>query len=233
MARGDEAGEMGHVDQQVGAHAVGDLAHFREVEDARNGRAARDQHLGLVFGGKGRDLVVIDLKILLAHAVLDRVEPLARLVGLGAVGQVAARVEAHAENRVARCEQRGEDALVGLRAGVGLDVREAHAEQRLGPLDRQFLGDVDILAAAVVAPTGVALGIFVGHHRALRLHHGGRDDVFRGDQLDLVALAAQLLADRAEDLGIAGLEAFGEETFVAVGGIHGSVSLGGGLHGVS
>ena len=34
------------------------------------------------------------------------------------------------------------------------------------------LGDVDILAAAVVAAAGIALGIFVGQHRALRVQHG-------------------------------------------------------------
>ena len=68
-------------------------------------------------------------------------------------------------------QQRQEHAPVGLRAGMRLDVGEAAAEQLLGALDRQRLGDVDELAAAVVAPARIALGIFVGQHRALRLEH--------------------------------------------------------------
>ena len=84
--------------------------------------------------------------------------------------------------------------LVGLAAGIRLHVGEAAAEQPHGPLDGERLGDVDELAAAVIAPARIALGVFVGHHRALRLEHGARDDVLGGDQLDLVALPAELLA---------------------------------------
>ena len=44
-AAGDEAGEVRHVDHQLGADAVGDLAEGAEVDDARIGRAAGDDHL--------------------------------------------------------------------------------------------------------------------------------------------------------------------------------------------
>ena len=97
------------------------------------------------------------------------------------------------------------------RAGVGLDVGEAGAEQLLGALDGEGFGDVDELAAAVVALAGIALGILVGHDRALRLEHGAGDDVLGGDQLDLVLLAAELLADGVGDLGIGLGERVGEE----------------------
>ena len=91
--------------------------------------------------------------------------------------------------------------------GIRLHIGEAAAEELAGPLDREVFGDVDILAAAVVALARIAFGVFVGHHRALRLHHGAGDDVFRGDQFDLVALAAEFLRDRAEKLGVARCEA--------------------------
>ena len=119
------------------------------------------------------------------------------------MGQVAAGVEAHAEDRVAGLGQRQEHGLVGLRAGARLHVGEGAVEQPRDAVDRQLLGDVDILAAAVVAPAGIALGVLVGQHRALRLEHRARDDVLGGDQLDLVALATEFLLDRAEDLGVA------------------------------
>jgi hypothetical protein len=90
---------------------------------------------------------------------------------------------------------------------LGCTLAKAAAEQRLGPVDGEVLGDVDELAAAIVAAARIAFGIFVGHHRALRLHHGGGDDVLRRDQLDLVALAAEFLFDGAENLGIAAFQA--------------------------
>ena len=119
---------------------------------------------------------------------------------------MAAGREIEAHERVAGLHQREEHALVGLAAGIRLDVGEAAVEQFAGALDRQLLGDVDELAAAIVAPARIAFGIFVGHHRALRLEHGARDDVFRGDELDLVALTAKLEFDRAGDLRIGGGE---------------------------
>ena len=104
---------------------------------------------------------------------------------------MAARREIEAHEGVARLHQREEHALIGLAAGIRLHIGEAAVEQLAGALDRELLGDVDELAAAIIAPARIALGVFVGHHRALRLEHGARDDVLRGDELDLVALAAE------------------------------------------
>ena len=127
---------------------------------------------------------------------------LPRHVDRRAVRQVAARIQVEAHEGVARLQQRQKHRLVHLAAGIRLDVGEIAGEQLLRPLDGQFLGDVDELAAAIVALARIALGIFVGHDRALRLEHGARDDVFRSDQLDLVALAAEFVADGAENLRI-------------------------------
>ena len=110
-----------------------------------------------------------------------------------AMGQVTAGREVEAHEGIARLQQREEHRLIGLCAGMRLDIGEAAVEQLLGALDRQRFGDVDILAAAIIAPARITLGIFVGHHRALGLEHGTRDDVLRGDQLDLMLLAGELL----------------------------------------
>jgi hypothetical protein len=118
------------------------------------------------------------------------------------MGQVTAGIEAHAQQRVAGLGQRQKHGLVGLAAGVGLDIGEVAVKQLLGPLDGEFLGDIDKLAAAIVAPARIALGILVGHHRALRFQNGARDDVLRSDQLDLVALASELALDGTEQFRI-------------------------------
>src|SRR4030095_13719372 len=80
------------------------------------------------------------------------------------------------------------------------------AEELLGPLDRQALDDVDELAAAVVAPAGIALGVLVGHHAAGRLQHGAADEVLGGDQLQAEVLARALVGDGLVNLGIDGLQ---------------------------
>ena len=112
---------------------------------------------------------------------------------------------------IAGLQQRQEHRLVHLAAGVRLHVGEIGAEQLFGALDRERLGDVDPFAAAIIAGAGIALGVFVGHHRALRFQHGAADDVFRRDQFDLVALSAEFAADSGGDVRICLGQGRGEE----------------------
>ena len=60
QAGGDQPGEVGHVDQQQRADLVGDLAERGEVELARVGGPAGDDHLRLALLGEPRDLVHVD-----------------------------------------------------------------------------------------------------------------------------------------------------------------------------
>ena len=116
-----------------------------------------------------------------------------------------------AQESVARLQQRQDTAWLAWLPEVRLHVGEAAAKEPAGTLDRELLDDVDELATAVVAPAGIAFGVLVGQHRALRLEHRPGDDVLRGDELDLVALAAELQFYGARDLGVGAGERGGEE----------------------
>src|SRR5476651_1186850 len=50
-------------------------------------------------------------------------------------------------------------------------------------IDRELLGDIDVLAAAVVARPGIALGVLVREHTSLALEDRVGDEVLRRDQL--------------------------------------------------
>ena len=126
----------------------------------------------------------------------------AREVDLVAVREVAALVQRERHQRVARLHHRRVDGHVRLRSRVRLDVRVLRAEQLLRAVDRELLDLVDHLAAAVVAAAGIALGVLVRRHRADGLEHGGPREVLGGDQLDLPALALELVAEQARDLGV-------------------------------
>jgi hypothetical protein len=206
----DQPRDVRHVDQEIGADRIGDLAKAGEVDDTRIGGCAGDDQLRPVLDREPLDLLEIEEPVLAPDAVLHGREPLAGHGGLRAMGQVPAGVERHAEDDIARATERELDGAVGLCARVGLHVHEGAVEELLCPFDGQRLGDVDVLAAAVVAATGVTLGVFVGEHRALGLENRARDDVLGRDQLDLVLLPAQLAADRGEQirirLGEAGLK---------------------------
>ena len=106
------------------------------------------------------------------------------------------------EDPVAGLGDRVQHRRVRGRARVRLHVREVGAEQALGPLDREVLGDVDLLAAAVVALAGVALGVLVGQHAALGLQHRAGDEVLAGDHLQRVPLAGELAVEDGGDLRV-------------------------------
>jgi hypothetical protein len=183
-------------------------------------RAAGDDQLRLVGAGNLGHFVHVDALGVRLHGVRRRLEPQAGLVDRRAVRQVSARCEVEAHEHVAGLEERQEYGLVGLRAGRRLDVGKAAAEQLLGAFDGQRFGDIDEVAAAVVALAGIAFGVFVGEYRTGGFKHGSADDVFRGDQLDLVLLAAEFLGDAVIELGVALTQRLREERICGGGFRH-------------
>src|SRR6266481_5041225 len=110
------------------------------------------------------------------------------------------KVEPH--ERVARRHQRHEGGGIGRGARVRLNVSEFASEKSRNPFNGQIFRVVDILTAAVIAPPRQSFRIFVGKDRPLRFEDGLADDVFRGNELDLVALARELALDHVGYLGI-------------------------------
>ena len=145
---------MRHVDHQIRAKIVSDFAKPAKIDDARIGRSAGDDHLRLVVRGQPLDFVHVDQMIVPAHAVRYRLKPPAGQIDRRAVGQVAAGGQIEPHERVAWLHQRHEDFGVGGSSRVWLHVGERAAEQLFRPVDGDLLGDVDELAAAVIALAG-------------------------------------------------------------------------------
>ena len=202
LARRDEAGEVRHVDHEHRADRVGDLAEAREVELPRIRRPAGDDELRALLLGDLRERVHVDARVLVAHAVGDDLVELAGEVQPHPVREMAAVIQAHAEELVAGVDHRHHRRRVRGRAAVGLHVGRLRAEQRLRALDRERLDDVDVLAAAVVALAGQALGVLVRQRRALAVHDRLRDEVLGGDHLERRLLTARLRHEDVRDLGI-------------------------------
>ena len=118
------------------------------------------------------------------------------------VRQVAAVRQVEAENRVARLQHRRIGRGVGLRAGVRLHIGVLGAKDLLGPVARQVLHHVGELAAAVVAASRVALGIFVGEDRAGRLQHRFGDKVLAGNHLQPLVLAEGFVVKGSGNFGV-------------------------------
>ena len=201
-ARGHQARDVRDVRHEERAHRIGDGAEAREVDDARVGAVAADDHLRLGLEGDLLDGVVVEKLGGGIQAVLGDLVEGAAEVGLQAMAQVAAALDGKAQDRVARLEERHERRDVGVGAAVRLDVGKAALEELLGALAGDVLDLVVELAAAVVALAGVALGVLVGEPAAGRVHHGGRDVVLAGDEFERRCLAVGFLGHEGRDVRI-------------------------------
>ena len=206
QAGGHQAGHMGHVHEQQRADLVADGAEACEVQVAAVGREARDHHLRLDGQRLRFQRVVVDQAGGRVDAVLFGMVELARETDLGAVGQVAAMGQAHAQDGVARLQQRHVDRGIGAGAGMRLHIGPGRAEQLLRALDGQGLGHIHVFAPAVIPLSGVALGVLVRQHAALGLHHQHAGVVLGGNQLQMVLLALGFRRHGGGEFGVEGGE---------------------------
>ena len=201
-SRRDETGNVSHIDHEIRADAVRNLAESLEVDKTRVSACTRKYEARLAFLGESRYLVVINEAGVFIHGVRHNVEVLARNVDGAAVRKMTAVRETHAQHGVARLQQREEYRKICVGAAMSLDVGMLCAEQRLGAVDSETLDDVHVFADAVISLAGIALGIFVGEVCTHRRHDSGRNYVLAGDQLDVVLLSFELVLHRGEEFGV-------------------------------
>jgi hypothetical protein len=116
---------------------------------------------------------------------------------LVSVAQVAAVGQVETHEPVVRPH----DGLVHLQVGraaaqalyVDTPLLCVQTERRQSAALAQQLDAVNVLVAAVVARTGVALRVLVGHGRTERIEDGAGCDVLRGNEEDGFALALDFL----------------------------------------
>ncbi len=111
-------------------------------------------------------------------------------------------IEIERQHRVPNLHHRHVGSHVRLASGMGLDVGMIRAKQGLRPIDRQLLGDVDELAATVVALSRISFGVLVGEWRTHRFEHCRADEVLGGDQLDPLLLAPGFVANGSKNFWI-------------------------------
>ena len=107
-----------------------------------------------------------------------------------------------AQDRVTDIGHGHEGSGVCLRTSVGLNVDVVAAEDLLRALDRERFGNIDKLAATVVAAAGVALRVLVRQNGALRLKHSARNEILRCNHLEGLALAPQLGVQHCLNFGV-------------------------------
>src|SRR5215208_1640449 len=193
-----EARDVGHVREEESPDLVGDLTEPLELQDARVGARAGQDHPRVLAQRDLAQVIVVD-KAVVADAVMDEVVGPPGEVELRAVRQVPAVGQVHGKDLVAGFGQDSVRLLVRLAPRMRLHVGVICAEELLRPVYGELLHHVHKLAAAVVALARVALGVLVRHHRALGCEHRRGGKVLARYQLDGRPLAFELPVERLLD----------------------------------
>lgn len=178
VAGGDEAGGVGDVGEQQGAHFIGYGTECGVVPIARVGRSPADDELGLHGASFFGNFTEIDQTGTLFYPIKMRFVELAAEIYRRAVGEVPAMTEVEAEDAIAGIEHSQHHRGIGLGARMGLHIGPLHAKELLGTVYRQLFDLVNHLATAIIALAGQSLGVFVGEYRAGRFHDLWADKVF-------------------------------------------------------
>ncbi len=198
---GNQTRVMRHIDPKNSTNFLGHLGKTLKVDAQRVGRGPGNDDLRLVFAGQRFHLVVIN-GLVFVQTVGDNIEPLARHIERHTVRQMATFGQTHAHDRIARLGEGQQHRLISLRTGVWLHVGRIRAEQFFQAVDGQLFGNIDVLAAAVVALAWVAFGVLVGQLRTLGRHDGMADIIFGGDQLNVIFLTTILVLYRLPEFGV-------------------------------
>mmetsp|Transcript_8306 Transcript_8306/g.12087 ORF Transcript_8306/g.12087 Transcript_8306/m.12087 type:complete len:440 (-) Transcript_8306:187-1506(-) len=171
----NEAGNVGHVCDQVGAALVGDGPHAGVVDEAAVGAGAGNQDLRSDAHGELLALVVVNEACGLIQSVRDRLEELrdhGDLLGLGleAVGKVTTVGEVQTHDAVMHVAEGGVDLEVRWGAAQGLHVDApllwADAGSCQSTVLAELFGLVDVFVATIISGTRIALRILVDHDAA-------------------------------------------------------------------
>ena len=110
--------------------------------------------------------------------------------------------KAQSHDRIAGIEQGEKHCEIGVCSRMRLNVGVFRSEQFFCSFDGYVFDDVHIFAAAVISSSGVALGVFVGKHRAGCKQHRFRHYVFRRYKFDICALTIKFVVYRRVYFGV-------------------------------
>ena len=201
-ARGHKPRNVGHIHHIQRAVLFRNAANALEINGAGIGRGACHNQFGVMLARFAGQVLIIQIPVFI-HAIGHKAVVFAAHVHGAAVREVPAVRKVHAQHGIAHIQKRKVHGQVGLCARVGLHVGVLRAEQAAGALARDIFHFNHPGAAAIIAVAGVALGIFVRQHAAHGGQHGGRYHVFRGNQFNVLALAAKLALHGPRNLRVA------------------------------
>ena len=153
---------VSHIEHEDCADFVGNLANASIIPLARIGACTADDELRTLTTCNLLHHIIVDEIGIGSYVVFYRLEHEAGEIHRRTVRKVTSVREVETHKLVARLEHSHENSHISLCSRVGLYISPLSAKNLLEALDSDGFCLIDYLAAAIVAVTGIALGILVG-----------------------------------------------------------------------
>ena len=160
----NQTGDMRHINQKISTMLVGNFSETGKINHTRISRATSNNQLRLMFGGQCINFIIINQMIVALHTILHGIEPFAGLVWGSAMCQVTTGRQAHSQNGITWLNKCLHDCLIGLRAGIWLNIGVGAVVKFTHPFNCQIFGNIDKLATTIITPTRIPFGIFICHN---------------------------------------------------------------------
>ena len=184
---------MRHIENVDRPNFVCNLPHPRKIPQPWIRARSADNRLRLFPQRNRLEFVVVDHLGIPPNRVERGAIKLAAETELVAVCQVTAMRQIQTQNGIARLQHRHVRAGIRLRPGVRLHVRKLCIKNLLRPIARQVLHHIGVLASAVITPSRIPLGIFIGEDRTRSLQHRLGDKVLARNHLQPLVLAKRFV----------------------------------------
>ena len=202
QAGSDKSCRVSHIHHKDSAYLVCDLTHPLPVPLTGISGSTADNQLGLVLEGSLLHLVVVHTAGLLVELVSYGMIVDTGHVDGRAVGKVSSVSQVETHEGVAGLEACHEYSHIRLCAGVRLNIGKLSTVKLFKTVDGQLLHLVYNLTAAIVAGSGITLGVLVGQARSECGQNVVADKVFRSDELNAMKLTALFLLNEFRYLKI-------------------------------
>ena len=198
----NQTGRVRHVHHKNGAYLVCYATDTSVVPLAAVSTRAGNDEFGLMRASFELEVIVIHATRFFVEVIAYSVEHQTGEINGRTMTEVTAVTEVKTHEGIAGFEASHEHRHVRLRAAVRLHIHILRVVELLQALAGDVLGDIDNLATAVVAVTGVTLGVLVGQHAAHRFQYLVADEVLARDQFNSFGLTLPLTADDVKNLNV-------------------------------
>ena len=197
-----QTSDMSNIYHEICTYRMSNFCQTREVKSAGICRSTSNNQLRLALLSNSLNLIIIQSLSFFTYAIRYNLKVLARHIYWRTMSQMAAISKVHTHYSIARSQKSEKYCHISLCTGMRLNICIFCTKKLLSTINSQLLYHIYMLTATIVTLARITLCILISKDTALSCHNCSADNIFRCNQLQLIALTMKLLCQYLLNLRI-------------------------------